>query len=401
MTIDVTLVLEGTYPYVTGGVSTWVDGLVRGLPDLGFAVVHLRDEEAPRRAARALPANVCLVLDVDVDPERPGGTAGLHDVPDGAVVHALSSGTAAVPGAALARARGVPLVLTEHGLAWREALNGTGELESGRPPAGARRPAARAEARLAWARDLAAMARTGYAEATAITTVCSANARRQRRLGAPAARSAVTHNGVAARWLQGAPAAGPGAGEGPLFVLVGRVVPIKDTMGFLEAARLVLDAEPRARFAVVGPLDQDPDYAGGCLTRSADLGLEAAVRFTGEADPCPWVAAATAVVLSSVSEAQPLALLEAMASGVPVVAPRVGGCPELVHGVEGDAGLLTVPGDPMACARAMLRLAADDGLRARMGAAGRARAGRRHGPHVVPSAYRRVYERALADRGPA
>jgi glycosyltransferase involved in cell wall biosynthesis len=393
MTHDVCLVLEGTYPYLPGGVSTWVDGLVRGLPDLRFAVVHLRDAEAPRRPARSMPGNVRTLVDVQVDPERPPAGEALDDLPDARLIHSLSSGLSGLTGATLSRRRDRPLLVTEHGLAWREALMGTGELESGRPLAApARRRADRALQRAQWSRSLQAMARAGYDQAAAITTVCAANARWQRRLGAPAERSSVVANSVGAGWRPGDQRPDP---DRPLFVLVGRVVPIKDVLGFLLAARLVLDARPAARFAVVGPLDQDHEYAATCLERSQELGLGEAVRFCGETDPRPWVRAASAVVLTSVSEAQPLALIEAMASGVAVVAPRIGGCEELVAGVGGHAGLLTCPGDAVSTARAMLRLAADAGLRARLARGGLARVLRRHRPGGVPRAYGRIYDRLV------
>jgi glycosyltransferase involved in cell wall biosynthesis len=283
MTHDVCLILEGTYPYRTGGVSTWVDGLVRGLPDLRFALIHLRDADAPRRPAQSVPGNVGTLVDVQVDPERPLTGEALDGLPDARILHPLSSGLSGLTGATLSRRHDRPLLVTEHGLAWREALMGTGELESGRPPAApARRRADRAEQRRQWSRSLQAMARAGYDQAAAITTVCAANARWQRRIGAPAERSSVVANSVGVDWQPGDEGPDP---DRPLFVLVGRVVPIKDVLGFLRAARIVLDARPAARFAVVGPVDQDPEYAATCLERRQELGLDEAVRFCGETDP--------------------------------------------------------------------------------------------------------------------
>ncbi len=92
------------------------------------------------------------------------------------------------------------------------------------------------------------------------------------------------------------------------------------------------------------------------------------------------------------SEAQPLALLEAMGAGIPVVATDVGGCRALVRG----AGLVVAPASPRATADALLRLLGDPALRTRLGAAGRARVAARHRPEALASAYSRIYEEAAA-----
>jgi len=83
------------------------------------------------------------------------------------------------------------------------------------------------------------------------------------------------------------------------------------------------------------------------------------------------LAAADVVALPSRQEGLGVAALEAMAAGRPVVASRVGGLAEAI--VPEETGLLVPPGDPMALATALARLARDPGLRARLGAAGRER----------------------------
>jgi len=88
-------------------------------------------------------------------------------------------------------------------------------------------------------------------------------------------------------------------------------------------------------------------------------------------DVAACLAAADVVALPSLQEGLGVAALEAMAAGRPVVASRVGGLAEAV--VHEETGLLVPPGDPTALATALARLARDPGLRARLGAAGRAR----------------------------
>ena len=394
---DVCLLVEGTYPYFVGGVSTWVQGLMTGLPDLTFSVVHLHDGDRCQPPAYSLPPNCLAVTDLALDPERLGLAASTLDaVPDAAVYHALSTGLAGAAGCRLKAARPRPLLVTEHGVAWHEAGLGSGQLESGRrPPAGGRREAPQ-EGRRRWQAGVAGVAKEVYASADALTTVCAANARLQRRMAGPDIRPVVIPNSVpAAPPVDGREDRGDG---GPSVALVGRVVPLKDVLTFLRACRLVAAERPETSFVVIGPLDHDPDYAGRAREEALALGLGDRVRFTGQADAGHWYPRLDVVVLTSVSEAQPLALLEAMAAGVPVVSTAVGGCPELVRpGPAGSAaGLLTPVASPSATAAAVLVLLADPARRARMGEAGSARSRARHAPAHMLTAYRSLYSR-LAD----
>src|ERR1700737_4575010 len=94
--VDVSLIAEGTYPYRTGGVSTWIDRLMRGLPDVTFAVTHLRYANAPvGPAVYARPPNLVAVSDVVLDRERERPVADAHRaLPEARVQHALSTGAA-------------------------------------------------------------------------------------------------------------------------------------------------------------------------------------------------------------------------------------------------------------------------------------------------------------------
>lgn len=376
---DVCLIVEHSYPHRSGGVSEAVDDLIRTLPDTGFSVLHLHDPaEAPVGWAYARPANLVEVV------TAPAGAAAADAVPDAAVLHALCAGEASDAAAGAARRRGVPFVLTEHGLAWHEAQIG---IVGCKPFRMRPRPT---PADLAGVREQVARA---YSGAHAITTVCAHNARQQARWGAPPERLRVIPNGVARR-----DAAAPSSPGGPVTIgLVGRVVPVKDVATFLRACRLVADAGLDARFEVVGPLDHDPGYVADCRALVAEMGLDELVTFAGEVPRATWPDRLDVVVLTSVSEAQPLALLEAMAAGRPVVSTAVGGCPELIGGRR-PAGILTPPRDARATADALLRLVADPGLRARLGAAGRRRARTDHSPERLARAYGDLYSEMAGRR---
>ena len=96
------------------------------------------------------------------------------------------------------------------------------------------------------------------------------------------------------------------------------------------------------------------------------------IRFLGyRSDVTELLHAADFFVLPSLLEGMPLSVLEAMSSGLPVIATTVGGVPEVV--TDGESGLLVPPGDPAALSSAMARLSGDAALRERLGEAGRRR----------------------------
>jgi glycosyltransferase involved in cell wall biosynthesis len=157
-------------------------------------------------------------------------------------------------------------------------------------------------------------------------------------------------------------------------VVVGTVANLranKDWPNLLDAARRVVDHEPRCRFVGVGqgPLEAE------VRDLHARLGLDDRVLLLGHRDDAVRVMAACDVfVLASYYEGLPVAVMEAMALGLPVVATAVGGVPEMI--TDGVEGLLVPPRDPGALARAIERLARDPSRRAAMGAAARASAAR-------------------------
>jgi glycosyltransferase involved in cell wall biosynthesis len=222
------------------------------------------------------------------------------------------------------------------------------------------------------------------------TTICVSESERAAGIEArtcDAARSVVIRTGIDAR---SRPRARPADGV-PVIVSVGRLQPPKDVTTLLRALALVHGAY---NALVVG---------GGSELHAAEeerrrLGLEEVVDLAGERDDVPAILASSHVfVLSSRSEALPVSILEAMAAGLPVVASRTGGVPELV--VDGQTGVLVPAGDPSALAAALQRLVDDPALRAGLGAAGRARVEEQFRLESFLQAHVDLYRRALAARG--
>jgi glycosyltransferase involved in cell wall biosynthesis len=225
-----------------------------------------------------------------------------------------------------------------------------------------------------------------------LTTVAVCVAESEKRAGIAAGvcdpnTTVVIPNGV--DLAATAPAEGPN--EPPRIVWVGRLQAPKDPLTLVSALGR-LERPFEADFVGDGPFRRTVELE---LER---LGLGASVRVLGDRrDVGSLLARSDVFVLASRSEGLPLSILEAMAAGLPVVASRVGGVPELV--VDGETGLLVPAGDPELLAAAVGRLLDDATLRRRLGEAGRARVRERFDLDSVRRAHLDLYRRELARRG--
>jgi glycosyltransferase involved in cell wall biosynthesis len=160
------------------------------------------------------------------------------------------------------------------------------------------------------------------------------------------------------------------APECPVVGIVANICPGKGQEHFLEAATVIKRRYPSAKFLVVGgKLDNRRKFWSALMQQTARLGLGRDVFFTGRRSDVPQLLQAmTVFVQASESEACPMAVLEASASGLPVVATKVGGTPELVQ--DGVTGILIEPRNPKQIADAVLRLLDSPEMATRMGRAG-------------------------------
>ena len=183
----------------------------------------------------------------------------------------------------------------------------------------------------------------------------------------------------------------PAAGGGQLLFL-GKLCAAKGCYDLLAALALLAPAWPALRLVLAG--DGEP---AALAARAQALGLAARVELPGYVDAAArerLLDGAVACVLPSYLEGLPMCLLEAMAAGVPVVASRVGGIPDLVD--DGVDGLLVEAGDVAALARALERLLAQPALQRAMGAAGRAKVARAYAPGPVLAQLELVYRQSCA-----
>jgi glycosyltransferase involved in cell wall biosynthesis len=189
--------------------------------------------------------------------------------------------------------------------------------------------------------------------------------------------------------------------DGPV-VTVGRLSPEKDVETLILATAMAVRERPSFRLEVAGN--------GNCLPAlkriTTEMGLTGHVQFLGEVWDIPGLLRrASLFVLPSLTEGISLTLLEAMATGLPVVATRVGGNPEVV--IHGETGLLVDAGGPSELANAMLWLQRSPEEGRRMGSAGRRRAEQHFDVRRMVSEYEALYrelgseKNGAADRGTA
>jgi len=210
--------------------------------------------------------------------------------------------------------------------------------------------------------------------ASALIAVSRDMVRRLLDLGAPREKIYYNPCGVDMTLFSGSdPASAP-----PLFLAVGRFVDKKAPQVTLLAFSRVSESVPEARLIMIG---NGPLWKS-CKRLAHELGIVKAVEFHGprpHAEIARTMQRARAFVQHSVipsdgdSEGSPVVVLEAGASGLPVISTRHAGIPDIV--IEGETGLLVDEGDDLGMAQAMIQVAEDDALAARLGKAARDRIG--------------------------
>lgn len=155
----------------------------------------------------------------------------------------------------------------------------------------------------------------------------------------------------------------------PVFLLIARLMRDKGLLEFVEAARLVRARFPEARFRILGPIDSNPTGIGG--HEIAAWATDGDIEYLGETrDVAPHFSAASVFVLPSYyREGLPRTILEAMASGRPVITTDMPGCRDAV--TDQSTGFIVPPRNAAALAAAMTRFLEEPDLIVAMGARAR------------------------------
>jgi sugar transferase (PEP-CTERM/EpsH1 system associated) len=224
-------------------------------------------------------------------------------------------------------------------------------------------------------------------------------------VGIPAAKVQLIHNGVNTDKFH--PDEGRDGTTRPpspipfsddCFVIgtVGRIQDIKNHAGLVDAFLLLQQLVPepsRLRLAIIG----DGPLLPLLKQKVSDAGLNQCVWLPGaRSDIADIMRGFDLFVLPSLAEGTPVTVLEAMACGLPVVASRVGGLPEVVE--ENVSGLLVPPADANALAEALLSFHADPELAKQAGLAGRHRIERQYSVQAMLDDYAKLYDALLADK---
>jgi glycosyltransferase involved in cell wall biosynthesis len=500
---DVCLIMEGTYPYVAGGVSTWVAQILEHMSHLRFSILYIgARSDAPRVAKYTIPPNVMELREVFIqdfpDPEeqkRPRSVLGARDwraiaefqkalargrvadvagvsqlmerlpssafvidtlsrspeawdvlveqyetlappgtafldyfwthrfiniptlnllrerVPAARVYHSACTGYAGLLGAKARFVTGAPLVLTEHGIYTRERrieIFNAEWIQDSSQDAFLELHRLQSYFKAQWTQFFLALSRTAYHAAEHITTLFDANRRIQERDGAPPARTMIVPNGIDTRAFAAIQPRRRKPGDPFRVGFVGRVSAIKDVKTLLRALGILKRREVAFEAFIMGPTEEEEEYAGECREMTGALGIEEQVKFTGRVNVKEYYGKLDAVVLTSISEGQPFVILEANCAGLPVVATDVGACREMLDGrapedrALGPSGLVTPVATPDATADALRRVAESPELCARMGEAGRQRVLRFYDLRDVMNQYLELYESHLyaGRRGP-
>ncbi len=239
---------------------------------------------------------------------------------DVSVVHASMAGLAGVPGVLHKRLRGVPFVITEHGIYLRELYIVLSKL-----------PQLKACRRfLLMLAD--AIVRMNYEHADVVTSLCEFNRKWQQRVGCTRP-TVTTPNGADPEIFR--PREGGGEPATPVILTLARIFRLKGVDVLMRAAPRVAAAIPGVKIRVLGDV-ADEAYFEECMEIVRANNLQEVVEFGKTNKPADALRLATVACIPSISEAFPFALVEAMLCGCPIVAADVGGIAEVLA----DTGLI-------------------------------------------------------------
>lgn len=208
-----------------------------------------------------------------------------------------------------------------------------------------------------------------YTYATQISPVCNYNTRWEKEMGVDPGKIQVIYNGVDEKVMK--PRAKRIKHNHPIVISsIARVDPLKDQLTLIKAAKIVSDKYPNVHFMVYGSISV-PEYYEECKKLIKKFKLEDNFIFAGHTnDPPSAYANGDIIALSSISEAFPYTVVEAMMSGKPIISTDVGGISEAL----GECGILVQPRNPEEFASGIITLIENPGLAASLGLDARDRA---------------------------
>lgn len=303
-----------------------------------------------------------------------------NDVPKADIYHCVSTGYAGLMGI-LAKIRyNKPLILTEHGVYAREREE---EIIKAKWVTGIYKQF--------WIDFFYFISIGTYKTSDIVVSLFERNRQIQLELGSLEEKTRIIPNGVDIRRFSTKHEETSTFNVGAVL----RIVPIKDVKTLIKAFKLVKDDIVNSKLYLMGPYDEDKVYYEECVRLIKNLRLEEDVIITGKVDVKEYVKKMNVLVLTSISEGQPLVILEGMSSGIPFVSTDVGSCKELLEGKEDDdigpCGIITPPVSPRKTYKAIMKLFNDEDLRMKMRGNGRERVEKYYTKELFINSYKKIY----------
>ena len=244
-----------------------------------------------------------------------------------------------------------------------------------------------------WIHQFKKMSKVAYDRADMVTSLYEYARTLQIELGCPEEKTCITPNGITVEQWENI----PGKQDEELsYVNIGavlRVAPIKDVKTMIQAFAQAKELREDLKLWIMGPWKEDQEYAEECFQMVSAYGVKDVI-FTDRVDVTQYLGRMDMTILTSISEGQPLTVLESYAARKPVICTDVGCCRELIYGNDdgfGTAGILTHIMNVEEIAQAMLTLAANPELRAQMGENGYRRVNAVYHIDNMKEKYLRIY----------
>ncbi|NDL68709.1 GT4 family glycosyltransferase PelF [Anaerotalea alkaliphila] len=469
--MKICLVAEGSYPYISGGVSSWVQQLINSMPEHQFVIIAINpDSTADTEIKYALPKNVLEVVDIYMDHlllptehwnrrlplsqeevsligglmksevedwpgvfdvfsklEEKGFNAEdifsskmffhviqdvynkrythvsfmemfwtmrsmylmlfsllLRKYPDADLYHSVSTGYAGILAAYASHRNGCGFVLTEHGIYTREREEDIIKADW-----------VKGDFKSIWIEFFGCLSSAAYAGADRVVSLFNKNMEIQVDLGCDRNKIKVIPNGIRENDFEKVRRSIADRTDGREINVgaVVRVVPIKDIKTMLQAFAHVNKKLPGINFWIMGPTEEDEEYFEECIAFKDSLKLDNVV-FTGHVNLREYLGRMDLLVLTSISEGQPLAILEGMACSLPFVSTNVGDCEALVRGCYDDfgpAGKVATVMDYEGIGEGIVALCRDFKLRRRLGENGYQRIKNLYSAEDFINGYKEIY----------
>ena len=447
---DVCLLLEGTFPYISGGVSSWIYDLILNHPDLTFSILCIIPPSQKLEYKYNIPDNVLSVNNLilydipkgrkiyrnskktfisdqliqllekivkdrnfesyknlleftnsnkdsigkttlfnsdiswnilremyeDIMPKSSffnffwswralfGGlfTVLLADLPDADCYHSLCTGYAGLLLAKAKLEKNKSCFLTEHGIYTNERrieIATAQWLFDNRQYDLSIHNTDNDGLQQLWSSTFSNYSFFCYSVCEYIITLFEGNRKLQILDGAPQGITRIIPNGIDFKRFSKISRI---SHKAPTIALIGRVVPIKDIKTYIKSVSIVKKHIPEIKAYIMGPTDEDEDYYKECVSLVNYEELNENIEFTGKVNIDDYLGEVDLIVLTSLSEAQPLVILECGAAGIPTVATNVGSCHEIIFGKTdeqpnlGRGGSITPLTNPKATAAEIVQM---------------------------------------------